>query len=342
MQALVKFATGRQKNGLEIRDLPKPVPHKDELLVKVMAAGICGTDIHIMNDEYACVPPVVLGHEYTGIVESMGSDVTGFQEGDQVISLTAAVTCGQCEYCRQGLIMLCDQRKSIGSGVNGAMAEYLVIPAHLAFKVPSNYLGSDQLAIAEPVACCVRAVIENSRIRAGDTVLISGPGTIGQIVLQLVKAQGALAIVAGTPADEQRLALARRLGADATVADPRALPDLIRELAPQGVHVAYECAGAAPSLGACIKALKKRGNLVQVGLYGKPVSCEFDEILYKELVHTTAFATARTTWPIMLKLLAWGKLNLEPLISARLPLQEWSRGFDMAVQREGFKILLKP
>jgi L-iditol 2-dehydrogenase len=342
MKALVKFAVGNGREGMGIRDIPKPVPKANELLVKVMAAGICGTDIHIMHDEYACKPPVVLGHEYTGVIEAMGKDVLGFKEGDQIISLTAAVTCGKCDYCNQGLLMLCDQRKSIGSGIDGAMAEYLVIPHHLAFKVPENYIGSDQLAISEPVACCIRAVIEFSSVRAGDVALISGPGTIGQLTLQLAKAQGAFTIMSGTPVDMQRLELAKKMGADVTISDPSQLMDVVHQYAPGGVDVAYECAGAAPSLAACVKALKKRGNLSQIGLYGKPISFDMDTILYKELVHTATFASERTSWQILLKLLEQGKLNLEPFISARLPLDDWQKGFDMFLNKEGYKIFLKP
>lgn len=341
MKALVKFERGSGMASLEIREIPKPVPKDDELLVRIMAAGICGTDIHIMHDEYQCNPPVTLGHEYTGIVESMGKDVTGFAEGDQVVSLTAAVTCGTCRYCRQNLLMLCESRKSIGSGVDGAMAEYMVIPARLAFNVPEKYRGSLSIAVAEPLACCVRAAVEFSKVKLGDTVLISGPGIMGQLILQLTKAMGARVIMSGTSIDQDRLKLALEMGADAVVSEPAKLLEAVHALVPDGVDVAFECAGAAASLDACIKALRKGGNLSQVGLFGKPITVDFEAILYKELVHTASFAQERTSWEIMLSILEQGKLNLEPYVSV-WPLEDWQKGFEQFQRKEGYKILLTP
>lgn len=342
MKALVKQNKECGMSSLAVVDIPKPEPKDDQLLVRVMSAGICGTDIHIMNNEYPCNPPVTLGHEYTGIVEAMGKDVVGFAEGDQVISLTAVVTCGHCRYCHQGLLMLCESRKSIGSGTDGAMAEYVVIPYHLAFRVPDNFRGSQAIAIAEPLACCVRAVIEFSKVRPGDTVLVSGPGTMGQLTLQLVKLLGARAIVAGTPADQERLELALQTGADAVVANPAELLDVVHDLAPDGVDAAFECAGAAPSLAGCIKALRKGGNLCQVGLFGKPITVDMDAILYKELVHTASFAQERSSWQSMLNILAQGQLDLDPYVSASLPLADWQKGFELFQNRVGYKVLLIP
>jgi len=341
MKALVKFAEGRE--GIEIREMDVPAPKEDELLVKIMAAGVCGTDIHIMKDEFSYWPPVIMGHEYTGIVEDMGSGVEDFQKGDQIISLTAAATCGKCQYCRLGLIMLCNDRRSIGSGINGAMAEYMALPSELAFKLPDNVAGDDVMAISEPLACVIRAVVEQSRVKAGDVVLVSGPGTIGQLTMLVAKMQGAYVIVSGIAQDEERLKLAKELGADAIASNPEDLKKIIDDMTVAGVDVAYECAGAAPSLDVCINMVKKKGNLAQVGLFGKPVPVNMDQILYKELELTVSFASERTSWEILLKLARQGKLDkLDRLISKRLPLEEWEKAFDMFENREGYKILLIP
>ena len=166
--------------------------------------------------------------------------------------------------------MLCDQRASIGSGVDGAMAEYMKIPADLAFKLPPNVAGNDRMAIAEPAACAIRAVLEQSRVRVGDRVLVSGPGAIGQLTLWMAKLQGAFVIVSGTGEDEERLACAKALGADRVVSGAEALDKAVRET-DGGVDVAFECAGAPASLYACVGALRKKGILSQVGLYGGPI-----------------------------------------------------------------------
>lgn len=341
MKALVKFSEGRE--GMGIQEVNVPIPKDNELLVKVIAAGICGTDIHLMKDEYTYCPPVILGHEYTGNVVKIGEKVKGFEIGDQIISLTAAVTCGKCHYCRQGLLMMCNERRSLGSGVNGAMAEYLVIPADLAFKVPDNVSGNDVMAIAEPLACVIRAVIEQSYLKAGDVVLVSGPGTIGQLAIVLAKMQGAYIIVSGTPQDKERLLMAKEMGADAIATDMEELKRIVSEVTADGVDVAFECAGVLESMNTCIEMLKKKGNLSQVGLFGKPIPVNMDKILYKELKLTVSYATERTSWEILLQLAGQGKLDkVQQLISKRLPLQEWEKAFDMFLNKEGYKIYLIP
>lgn len=341
MKALVKYKKG--PDGLEIREVPKPTPGPGELLIRVAAAGICGTDIHLMHDEYPYKPPVILGHEYTGTVAGIGEAVSGFEIGDQVISMTAASTCGHCEYCQKGLLMLCSERLSIGSGTDGAMAEYLTIPAELAFRLPKNVCGSDVMAIAEPLACSIRAVIEQSKIRTGDVALVSGPGTMGLLTMILAKMCGAFVILSGTSADKERLEMGRKLGADITVDTPEALNQAILKYTKNGADVAYECSGAAPSLDACIRSLKKTGNLAQVGLYGKKIPVDMDQILYKELTLSVSYATERTSWEILLQLAAQGKLDPAfSLISARIPLENWQEAFDMVIHKEGYKVFLIP
>ena len=162
MKALRKLGKGAE--SVQLCEVEKPIPGPNDLLVKVMAAGICGTDLHILAEEYSHSVPVTLGHEYTGVVEQVGSGVTDFQVGDQVISVSIAYSCGTCHYCRKGDPVHCTQKASIGVNVDGAMAEYMVIPADSAMKVPEQYKGSDILALSEPIACCIRAVLEKSEI----------------------------------------------------------------------------------------------------------------------------------------------------------------------------------
>ena len=343
MKALVKFKKGRE--GMELKDVPEPIPKDNEIKIKVLGAGICGTDIHIMNDEYSYNTPVIMGHEYVGIIDEVGKNVTNFKKGNYVISLTAAVTCGKCRYCREGLLMLCDKRKSIGSGINGAFAEYMTIPADIAFKVPDEIENKEDLAICEPFACIVRGIIERSSIKAGDLVLISGPGTMGLLALQVAKIQGAHVIVSGIPLDENRLKLAKELGADIIVSNPSKLSEIIKSLSPYGaygVDVAIECSGVAVSARSCIENVRKRGIYTQVGLFGKEVPIDMDKILYKELTVTNSFASERTSWEIALRLLKDKKVNLRSLISAKIPLKDWEKAFDMVLNKEGFKIVLVP
>lgn len=341
MRGLHKLSQGPE--GVGIREVSEPKAEPGQLKIKVHAAGICGTDIHIMLDEYPSNYPVIMGHEFSGIVEEVGADVQGFKPGDRVVSLTAVVTCGNCSYCHEGLLMLCEQRLSIGSGVNGAMAEYVFVPAHLAFKIPQG-VSLDEAALCEPLACVVRSVIERATVKAGDYVLVSGPGAMGLLTMQLAMASGGKVVVTGTSLDKERLKLATELGAYATIdveaEDVHAKSALITGRL--GYDVAFECAGAAPSADTCLTLLKKTGLYVQVGLYGKKIAFDMDLALKKEIMFTNSYASERTSWVRALRLLELKQVDVKPLISAKLPLEEWRRGFDMAIRKEGYKILLQP
>lgn len=341
MKALLKTKKGL--NGVQLLDIEEPPVGNRDLKVKIHAAGICGTDIHIIHDEYACNYPVVMGHEYSGTVVEVGSDVTKFQVGDRIVSLTAAVKCEECIYCRSGLYMLCEKRLSIGSGVNGAFAESMVIPEKIAFKIPEN-VSLDEAVLTEPLACMVRCVIERGTVKAGDYVLVSGPGTIGLLTMQVAKANGGNVIVIGTSQDQARLDLARELGAFATIViDEEDVQKRISEITGNiGVDVAFECAGAAPSANNCLKLLKKTGLYVQVGLFGKMVEFDMDLALTKEINMTNGFASEPTSWERALRLLEMKQVNVAPLISTKLPLSEWKKAIEMVNHKEAFKVLFVP
>ena len=324
-------------------DIPEPTPAPNELKIKIHAAGICGTDLHIRHDEYPVAPPVTMGHEYAGTVVEVGSAVKGFAVGDRVVSLTAVHTCGHCRHCYEGLLMLCTNRLSIGSGKNGAFAEYMVIPSHLAFHIPEG-VSLEAAALCEPLACVVRGVIERTNIKAGDYALVSGPGAIGQLALQAAKACGARVAVSGTSQDVERLALSQTLGADATlVVDSIDMDQATAQFTGgEGFDIAFECAGAAPSADSCLRALRKHSQYAQIGIFGKKIPFDLDLALFKEVTITNSFASERTSWVIALRLLADKKVDTLPLISGQFPLQQWEKAFSMAENKEGYKILLMP
>jgi L-iditol 2-dehydrogenase len=343
MKALVKYKHGDGINHcMRIEERPEPQPKRGEIKIKVVATGICGTDLHIMKDEFFCKPPVIMGHEFVGIVAELGENVSGLSKGDYVVSLTAAVTCGHCRYCRDGLLMFCPERLSLGAGFNGAFAEYFTIAANLVFKVPDEIRVKDELALCEPFACVVRNVVERATVKAGDIVLISGPGAIGLFAVQLAKLQGAYVIAAGIPIDEPRLQMAKQLGANLTVSDPKKLPGLIAKLTPYGVDVAFECAGVAASSKVCLESLRKQGLYSQVGVFGKEIPVDMDKFLLKEIQITNNYASERSSWETALRLLKNQQISFTPLISERMPLENWEEGFDFALRKKGFKVLLVP
>lgn len=338
MKAVVKYARG--VSNVDLRDVPEPKAGPGQVVVEVKAAGVCGTDIHIYHDEYASRPPVVLGHELAGIVAECGPGATAFAPGDRVTSRTYFYTCGKCRYCQTGRNNLCASRLSIGSGVNGAMAKYVLVPEDNLHRLPDNvgFLGG---ALTEPLACCVRAVLEANKPMPHEEVLVVGPGAIGLLTLQLVKACGARATIIGTPADEQRLALAEQLGADEIVLTSH-LAGLAARLGDGGFDSVLECSGAAGGVETALRLVRKGGRYTQVGLTGKKVDFDIDQIVYKEIEFTGTFAQVWSVWEPALRLMASGVVRTEPLVSHRFPLSRWQEAFDTFARREGVKILLEP
>ena len=340
MKALVK--TGHGRESVKLLDLPIPEPKDDEVQIKVMGCGICGTDVHIMNEEYQHTVPVTLGHEFTGVVTKLGKDVTDFRLGDQVVALSAQRSCCSCMFCQKGDYVHCTKKKSIGIDLPGAMAEYLCTTASRTFKVPENFVGRDSVALTEPLACCVRGVMEKSDIRPGDVVLVSGPGVIGMFCAQLAKLCGAFVIMTGVPVDQDRLVKARELGVDVTNDDPAKLQAVVDKYTPWGVDHVIECSGNARSLASALEVVRKEGSLTQVGMYGRPVEVAMDTVVRKELRVTAGFSQAMSTWALTLKLLGQGRLDPEDLISVRLPLAEWEKAFELFDRKTENKILLIP
>ena len=343
MKGLVKFSLG--ENGVGLRELPEPSPRPGELKVKVLAAGICGSDIHAIRDQRAVNMPVVLGHEYVGQVAECCGDVGDFRPGDWVMTLPACYSCGSCELCREGLVTLCRQRRSIGSHVDGAMANFVVVPAKYSFRVPERAKSLEEkmtYALTEPFCCVVRGVYERIDVKPGDLAVVSGPGTIGIMAAMLFKSRGAQVIVSGLPSDREKLELALKMGADEAVTSAAALAEAVRGRKPEGADITCEAAGAAPSLRACLSVLRTHGVHLQVGLFGKPVECDIDGMFLKEATLVTTNSTAVSSWELGLRLLEERKFDLTPLISMRLPLERWKEGFDAMIGQRAYRALLLP
>lgn len=342
MLALGKRLAGAGQLGLE--DVPRPVPATGQALVEVAYAGICGTDLHIEDDEFPSEPPVTLGHELSGVVRAFGPGTdTLLKVGDRVTSETYFHVCGQCQECRDGSPNMCLQRRSIGSKENGAFAQYLVVPARNLHRLPPN-VSLRAGALTEPLACVVHNALEIAGVKAGEVCLISGPGPIGLLTLQVAKAAGAQVVMLGTRADERRLHLARQLGAqviDVTDGTEQARRAVL-EPTTRGADVAFECAGVAASAAACLALLRPRGRYAQVGLYGKPITFPMDEACLKELTITGSNATVPSSWAWALRLLGSGAVDTEAIVSDVLPLTDWESAFARLRRKDAVKILLQP
>ena len=341
MKALRKLHAGA--GGVQLCDVSIPEPAADEIRIKVAYVGVCGTDMHIIDDEYDANMPVTMGHEYSGFVDAVGEDVTEYEIGDRVISMTVGYACGKCKCCRQGNELKCPERKSIGSGMDGAMAEYVVVKADRAFHIPEG-VPLKIAALSEPVSTVARSVIEVSDIRASDYVYVSGPGVMGQMVAQLAKLSGAHVTVGGTNMDGERLALAKKLGADVIVdvtqcdIEKKAL-EITRG---DGFDVVFECAGVRPSADTCLKVLRKMGQYVQVCLFGKSIPFDMDAALIGEKHIVNSFAADRSSFEVTLRLLDQNRLKLEDFITKIYPLEQWEQAVEDTRNKIGYKILMQP
>ena len=341
MLALRKLALGEEK--LELIEVPEPTLRPGHVILNVAAAGICGTDVHIMRDEYRSDPPVTLGHEVAGTIAALGAGIDGLQVGQRVVTETYFSTCGHCEQCRTGRPNLCAERRSIGSFEDGGFAPRVLVPATIIHPLPDG-LGFPEAALVEPLACVVRGLLELNEVRAGDRVVITGPGPIGLLAQQVVKAAGARAVMLGTAADAARLELAAKLGADGvlTVEAADELVDAVADALGGPPDVAVECSGAAPAAGVLLRLVKKAGRYVQVGLYGTPIRLDMDQVCYKELQVSGSFATTPSSWYRALALAGSGAVSLAAIVGATFPLHDWERAFEAVAQRTPGKVLLIP
>jgi len=353
LKGLVKYVHG--DGYTELREVERTNPASHEVVIAVKAAGVCGSDLHIYHDEMKTPLelPVVIGHEFSGEIIEVGkkqrttssyrSEVDGFNIGDRVTAVPNIWTCGKCRYCRSGYINLCSTRRVLGYSSNGAFAEQCTVPAHCLFKLPENvdFLAG---ALTEPLACCTNGVIEQTGISAGDLVVITGPGAIGLLTLQLAKAEGGIVAICGVSGDEKRLQLAKELGADYTIrADKVDAVETIKEFTDgYGADVVLECSGAAAGASLALNIVRKRGKYTQMGLFGQPIKIDFELIAYKELQVTGFVSQKRSSWERAIKLMEHGKISTKPLISHQLPLDDWRCAFEMFEQRAGVKLTLIP
>ncbi len=341
MKAVVKTAPG--EGALALLDWPETMPEPHQVKLRIGAAGICGTDLHIIRGTWPSRPPVVLGHEFCGTVVEVGSAVRNLSLGDRVVGSNPAHTCGHCRHCRAGNDFMCAERVSAGYHIDGAFAEYLCIDARRCHKLPDQ-VSFREAALGEPLAVAVHAVIERTSVHAGDLVLVSGPGCVGLLTLQIAKLEGARVVVAGLGRDRARLECARRLGADAAVdVEQEDLVAIVRELSGgEGADIVYECAGSPPSLAACWQAVRKEGTLVPLGIYPGPIQTDFNQITLKELRVMGSYGYVWSSWQRAVKLLAEKRIRASELVSHEFPLERFEQAFAVTANGSAVKVVFLP
>jgi len=344
MIGLVNFS--KDPHSVELREMPIPEIGEEDVLFSVQAAGICGSDLHQYTgtQSWQVNYPVVLGHEFAGVVAKAGSRVRGFKEGDRVVSETAAVLPADSAFIRQGLYNLEPRRLGFGYGVNGAMAPFVRVPARCLHHVPDT-LAFEKAALTEPCCVAYNSVCVNSRIRPGDTVAVIGPGPIGLLCTLLAKLAGAgHLIVVGIPADAHRLEVARKLGAETILgARNENIQEWVRDFGDgYGVDLVIDAAGVSASLKLALDIVRPAGQITKVGWGPQPLNFSLDQLVQKAVTLQGSFSHNWPIWEKVIGLLASGKLNLDLILNRVSPLGEWHEAFEEMHAGNIVKGVLKP
>jgi L-iditol 2-dehydrogenase len=327
---------------LTLEQVPLPEPGPGQARIAVTAAGLCGTDLHILAGDYASRPPVTLGHEIAGRVDAVGDGVDPSWLGALVAPETAFATCGRCDWCRTARPMLCRERLSVGSGVDGGFAAAVLIPASKLHRLP-DWLNDRSAALLEPLACGCNALYDPAVVQAGDTVVVTGPGPVGLLAAQLARAAGGRTVVVGTAGDRERLAVARQLGFETRdVDDPADRAILDESGAEREIDVVVEASGAPPAVRSAMGWLRPRGTLVQMGLLSGEINVPFGEIVIRELRVRAGFGSSPASWLRAVRLVRERQVELDPLISDALPLRDWAKALAAFDRRDGLKTVFDP
>jgi L-iditol 2-dehydrogenase len=345
MKALLLTAPAK----LEFVDFPDPKPADDEVVVRVRACGICGSDIHGWDGSSGRRnAPLIMGHEASGEVVSTGPRVTSWRAGDRV-TFDSTIYCGSCRFCRAGQVNLCENRRVVGVSPteykqHGAFAEQLAIPERILYRLPDT-LPFDQAAMVEPVSIAVHAV-QRTRIAPGSTAVVIGSGMIGLLVIQALRWAGAKNVVAVDLADN-RLALAKQLGATHTInsGNADAVAEVTRITDGLGADTAFEVVGFTPTLNLALASLKRGGACVLVGnLSPKTQDFPLQAVVTKEITILGSCSSAGE-YPLCLDLIARGVINVKPMIETVAPLADGAGWFSKLSAKDGgkyMKVILTP
>jgi threonine 3-dehydrogenase len=342
MQAVVK---AKAAPGIELQQVSIPSPGPGQVLVKVQAASVCGTDLHIFNwDQWAqgrIHPPLIPGHEFAGVVAGKGRGVTTVKEGD-LVSAEMHVACGKCMQCRIGEAHICQHVRILGVDEDGAFAEYAIIPESNIWKL-SPQIPHEYASLLDPLGNAVHAVLSGPI--AAQTVAVTGCGAIGLFSIAVAKACGAAKVFA-VEVNEHRRKVAAQMGADVVMnpATDNVVQMIKDETDGTGVDVLLEMSGVATAIRTGFAALRTGGRASLLGIPSKPFELDFaKDIIFKgAIVLGINGRKMFETWFQMEALLATGKLNLEPAITHRLKLSEFDQAMELLRTGEAIKVVLKP
>lgn len=330
----MKAALFEKPHHLSVVQRPLRPLGKKEVLVRVQSCGVCGTDVHIVAGESRSTPPVILGHEYSGTVEDIGTDVQRFSPGDAV-AVDPNISCGTCFFCRRGEVHLCTRLRALGVDIDGGMAEFCIVPEQQLYKLPAGFFPGAS-AFIEPVSCVLHG-IDRAKIKVGDTVVIIGGGTIGLMMLQLCRAAGAAVTIVVEPLEQKRK-IARALGATHLL-DPREndIRNAVMDLTTVGADIVIECAGKITTTEEALHLARRGGTVEFFGVcpIGQTFSIEPNLVFFKELTIIGSYVNP-LTFERAIKALASGIITVDQFPVNRFPLDEVHEA--IRFQKEGLTI----
>ncbi len=341
MKALVKYAPGF--GNIEMRDVDEPVVGPEEVLIEVKAAGICGSDVKHYEGVTNISTPVILGHEFSGVIVEVGPEVKNLVEGERVVSETSYSTCGVCAHCLSGDYHLCAHREGLGSRHDGVFAELVAVPGRIVHKI-SGDMSYEEAALVQPCADICNAVIRKADITPGDHVAVLGPGPMGLLTTQVAKASGAGAITQ-TGRRGFRLSIASEVGADNVIAfdEEDVVQKVLDYTGGVGADVVFEASGSPDALAQALDIAKRKGQVILIASPRDPVKVDFRKILGKPLTLKGSIMSKWIDYKTAIRLMSSGAVRADPIVTHRLPLEECEKAFDLIrVEKKAGKVLFIP
>ena len=336
--AVVNFAP--EKGSVEVRELPTPEIGPSDVLLEVANVGVCGSDLHQWTADHSWPVnyPVVLGHEFGGVIAEVGRDVTAWKKGDRVVSETAAVIDPDSPMTRRGLYNLDPSRKGFGYGVHGAMTRFVRVPSRILHHIPDE-LPFERACLTEPCCVAYSAVVRNARVEPGDRVVVLGPGTIGILSAAVARLCGAEVAVVGLPADAGRLEVAKQYGCEAIIGDAT---EWARDRDGLGCDGVIDAAGASATLKIALDLVRPAGWISKVGWGPQPLNFSLDPLVQKNVTLQGSFSHNWPIWERVIALLAAGSLDVRPIIGGVWAIEQWHEAFEKMHAGEVVKSVLAP
>jgi len=350
MKAVVKTQGG--PGNIEIKDVPIPEIGDDDVLMEVKAACLCGSDVGFaLGHNSVLKPPVILGHEFSGIVSKVGKNVKAWKQGDRVVSDNTGTVCGKCYACATADFLACPERLGLGYGMDGGFAKYVkilgdtlkVFPGSL-IMIPDD-MSFEEAALMDPACNGYRAVIQEGKLMPGEDVAVFGAGALGQFAVQAARAGGAARIIViGLKNDKERFELAKKNGAtDFIYADKEDPVAKVKEITDgEGVALVVDCAGANAIIGQAVEIVRIAGTVVRVGYDARPLEKSLDDLVNRAVRLIGHFGYDWVCWRNVMKLWKAGKFSLDSIITHRMKISQFNEAIEMLQKLEAVKIVLYP